>query len=253
MKNKVIVGSAVFVIAFFSVLLFSSKEDQKFEQTLVNTMSLPVVESKEEVTLGKKTITHLKLNLSRTLFLNSEVSAQSVDVIIESLKKLNTGDQPIYLLIDSPGGSVVDGASLISQMEAMRVPINTVCLKLCASMAALIHQYGTNRYALDRAVLMFHPASGGAEGQLPNMLALLNMLDRYTGRMNEYIINRSGMNRDKYHKYVAYGLWIDTEDALANGLVDGIVSIDTVFSQPAQGFGSERSDDLIKSLRNFVN
>ena len=96
-------------------------------------------------------------------------------LITETAKK----GSPIYLLIDSPGGSVITGASVVSAIEAAQVPVYTVCLQLCASMAAIIHQYGSQRLMVDRSFLMFHNARGGFEGSFPQILSQFNTINRF--------------------------------------------------------------------------
>lgn len=132
-------------------------------------------------------------------------------------------------MIDSPGGSVVDGSQLISFMEASSVPIHTVCLKLCASMGFVIHQYGKTRLAVDRSFLMAHPASGGTRGQLDNMISQLNALQRYVTKSNNYIATRSGKTLAEFKELWAFEMWKDAEDSKELGFLDNIVSLNGDF------------------------
>lgn len=201
------------------------------------TVSGNITEDLQSETTDFKNTTKniLKFNVpaNRVVYVNTEVDALSMDSAIAQLKALEAeSNDPIWLLLDSPGGSVLDGAALISQMEASKAPVNTVCTRLCASMAAMIHSYGKQRYALDRAILMYHPASGGVAGQMPNMLSLIKTINRYTSKMNANIVGRSSISKDEFEKLVAYELWIDAEDALAKGLVDGIVNLNVSSVDP---------------------
>ena len=93
-----------------------------------------------------------------------------------SILTLGSSPEPMYVFIDSPGGSVLSGAQIISAIQAAKGPVNTLCVGICASMAAMIHQFGTNRLVLDRSFLMFHPASGGAEGEVDKMYSRLTTI-----------------------------------------------------------------------------
>jgi len=176
-----------------------------------------------------KTVVRLDSYNKRIVYFNSDFNRSSVQAAVAELKQMEAkSTERILLALNSPGGSVVDGAELISQMQASKAPVDTVCLKLCASMAAITHSYGVKRYALDKAILMFHPASGGAQGQVPNMLSLLKTITRYVDKMNANIINRSNFTKDEFERLVAYELWIDSEDALKRGLIDAIVNLGNI-------------------------
>lgn len=178
-------------------------------------------------------ILKFKLNHSRVIYLNSEVSTESTQSLAEQIKELNKeSNEDIFLLINSPGGSVLDGASLISEMEASSAHVNTVCTGFCASMAAMIHSYGYKRYATDRAILMYHPASAGIQGQVPNMLSQLTTITRYLDKMVSNIVTRSKVSKSEFDSLVSYELWVDAEDAEQKGLTDGTVNLD-VPSQPS--------------------
>ena len=173
-----------------------------------------------------KNVAKINVDPSRVLYLNDQVVFPVVQDLTNKLKKLQqASNEPIYLLIDSPGGSIIDGATLISEMEASKAPVYTVCTRLCASMAAMIHSYGAKRYQLDRTFLMFHPASAGVGGQVPNMMSQLTTITRYIDKMVAHVTSSSKVDPETYSKLVAYEIWIDSEDAVAKGLSDGIVNL----------------------------
>ena len=142
-------------------------------------------------------------------------------LITETAKK----GSPIYLLIDSPGGSVITGASVVSAIEAAQVPVYTVCLQLCASMAAIIHQYGSQRLMVDRSFLMFHNARGGFEGSFPQILSQFNTINRFVTKMLVYIAKRSNQQPKAFLDKLASEVWIDAEDSLAGHYSDETVEV----------------------------
>lgn len=229
-----VVGTAIYKRA-------SSLEPNKSETITVTTPSVTSTTQSNSNAYSvptegatQKQIAKQTVNKKRVVYFLNEFSYESVSQAVTELKKLEAeSSDPIYLLIDSPGGSVLDGGTLISQMEASKAPVHTVCIRLCASMAAMTHSYGKQRYSLDRAILMYHPASAGVQGQLPNMLSLLNTIQRYVDKMNANLVSRSKMPKAEFDSLVAYELWIDSEDALKRGLIDGIVSLN-VDNTPSQ-------------------
>lgn len=218
-----------------------SQSSGNITDTLLNGAATPTNPKAE------KLINKVAVDKTRVVYLTGQVDFFMVKEITDKLKELEAAsDKPIWLLIDSPGGSVLDGMTLISQIEASRAPVNTVCTRICASMAAMIHSYGSKRYALDRAVLMYHPASGGSEGQIKNMLSLNLSVQRMVDKMNLNVITRSGFDRAEFEKLIAYALWIDAEDSLAKGLLDGIVNLNVSHSNAESiNMGGDRGKTIV--------
>jgi ATP-dependent Clp protease protease subunit len=140
----------------------------------------------------------------------------------------DVSSEPIFILIDSPGGSVIAGARLISAMQASRSKITTVCLSLCASMGFMIHQYGNERLALDRAILMSHPATVGYRGDVDRIASFIGTIQRFTNKMEAEIAKRMGITFDQYKQKIQNEYWVDSEDALKDKVIDGLVYISVV-------------------------
>jgi ATP-dependent Clp protease protease subunit len=218
--------------AVFTVDPFNKSAPTSTSEVVVNSATVPgnITDARLKKTeapfSAEKKIVKAVVNPKRVLYLVNEVDFGTSQFLSNEIKRLQKeSNEPIWLLLDSPGGSVLDGATLISEMEASSAPVHTVCTRLCASMAAMIHSYGKQRYMLDRAILMYHPASAGVQGQVPNMLSLLNTINRYTDKMVANIVNRSSLSLEEYEKLVAYELWIDSEDAVNKKLTDSIINL----------------------------
>lgn len=209
----------------------SSQEVKQFQSaTITGNLVDQRMKALPTPTVQTKSLIKVKVNKSRVIYLDEEVTFASSNRVSNQIKEMaSKSSEPIYLLIDSPGGSVLDGTLIINEIEASSAPVYTVCTQLCASMAAMIHSYGAKRYAVDRAMLMFHPASGGSEGQVPNMLSQLTTLTRYTDKLVANVVARSRVSKEEYNTLVAYEMWVDSEDSYTKGLVDGIVSLDVPY------------------------
>lgn len=196
--------------------------------------------------LTPKTISTVKPKANRTLTLYGEVGANALD-LAEDIKNLGQQNkEPIYLLINSPGGSVFDGALVISAIEASPAPVYTVCLQICASMAAIIHQYGHKRMMVDRSILMFHDAAGGLQGYVHHMVSRLNQIHSYIHKMDKYISQRAGIDFERYLQEANRELWVDSEDATNLKLNDSIVNV--VLPKNEQELKLQRMTDKVKSF-----
>jgi ATP-dependent protease ClpP protease subunit len=152
------------------------------------------------------------------------VTEESVQATIRSLNEKAKYSQHLTLVINSPGGSVFDGAELIAAMRSLQasgVQVDTVCLNLCASMAAIIHQYGSKRYMQEYAVLMFHPASGGARGEVDTMLSRLETIAKYVDRFGAEIAARVGIPASQLKQEEKNELWLNDKEALSRNFSDG--------------------------------
>jgi len=226
-QKNLLLGIAGGLLLSLLLLALSGQKNELTNES--KTVATPKIISVEPEQMGPsktvvKKINVLKLNPSRTIVINEQITYFS-ERFAEQILELGDSKEPIVILIDSPGGSVFSGEKIVSAMEAVKSDIYTVCVGMCASMAAIIHQYGTKRLATDRSVLMFHDAAGMLAGRLNEMLSLLTMVRRKIEKTNHYIANRSKISYEELVRLGANNFWIDAEDAMEKGLVDGLVRI----------------------------
>jgi ATP-dependent protease ClpP protease subunit len=182
-----------------------------------------------------KTVAVVKTDPNRTVYLVGEVSSNALQ-IAETITRLGQESKdPIYLVETSPGGSVLLGGQIIAAMESSPAPVYTVCHVICASMAAMIFEYGTKRYVGDRSFLMFHPAAGSAEGELDKMVSRLLSMQRYIGKMEAFTGNRANLTFEQYKAKAAVEGWIDGEDAVYNQFADQIATVVLPKNSPFSG------------------
>lgn len=150
---------------------------------------------------------------------------ETANQIAEAVKVASQNNDEVYILIDSPGGNIITGGAIISAMEASPVPVNTVCLQLCASMGAMIHQYGVKRYTVNRSLLMFHDASGGFVGPFQQVASQVNMINRFVNKMFANTAKRSGQKYKDFVSKLGSEIWVDGEDAVEQKYSDEMVNV----------------------------
>lgn len=236
--RKLVVVLSFFTVLSVGILVSTIRTSRSVESQEVlvpsPTAKIPIVGTKGEVAkvlLGNpeptKTIKTLKLNEKRVVKIEGPIGFyKEVDETVKNkLKELGESEEPMFVLINSPGGSVHVGNEIVSLMQAANGPVYTVCVSLCASMAAIILEHGTKRFALDRTVVMFHDAAGGAEGSLGQMNSLLQFYRRVIEKTNRYIAERSLMKYEAFMDLQKDNLWIDAEDAKNLNLLDDLVRL----------------------------
>lgn len=174
-----------------------------------------------------KTVTLKEHDLSgtRQVFINGVIDETNSPAIAAKLLDLGKDDKPITIVINSPGGSVIDGAEIISAMQAAKGPVDTVCVQICASMAAMIHQYGTHRLMLDRSIVMFHPASGGVQGEVDKSFSRLGAIREYIAEMELNVASRSKLSYEQYKSLSGVEWWVSAQNAIKNNVTDNIVYV----------------------------
>ena len=111
-----------------------------------------------------------RLYRERTIFMGQDVNDEISNQIIGVLLYLNGENekQPIYLYINSPGGSVTAGIGVYDTMQHVECDVVTICVGLAASMGSLVLAAGVigQRIALPHTRVMIHQPSGGSKDKL---------------------------------------------------------------------------------------
>jgi ATP-dependent Clp protease protease subunit len=174
--------------------------------------------------------TQLVTKRGQTVTLNAQVDEYSASQVTSSLLEASKTHKTLYIFINSPGGSVLHGAQILSAMKALYPThhIVTVCTGICASMAAIIFEYGEERVMASEGILMFHQASGGVRGELPRMINLLKAITAYTDAMDSGIARRVGISLDTYKQSIANELWLTSGQAVRSKYADRVALFPTV-------------------------
>lgn len=176
--------------------------------------------------LLRSPIERLSIPMDRTVFLLGPIGGKGTLNAAKQITILGRTKDPLYVVINSGGGSVFDGAAVIEAMDAAQGPVHTVCISFCASMGAMIFEHGDQRMVFNRSILMFHPASSGMEGELDRMISQLLAVQRFIKKMEVEVATRAGLSFDQYKALAAKELWLESDSAISQHFADKIVFID---------------------------
>ena len=99
------------------------------------------------------------------MFLSEEVNDVTSSLVIAQLLFLDAQDpdKDIQFYINSPGGSITAGMAIYDTMQHVKSDVSTICVGLCASMAAFLLAAGAKgkRIALPHSEVMIHQPSAG--------------------------------------------------------------------------------------------
>lgn len=214
-------------------------------ETTTSTTSVYTPQQAVSLKQTNYTVENMKVSADSVILFNVPVVEESVEAAI-SLIRASSGNT-VYLVLDSPGGSVLAGARLLEYIKHSGKNVITVCDNLCASMAFQIFEAGSRRLMTEKAILMAHPASGGAQGTIENMFELIKMYKSYVDRMDADVAKRSGIEYSKFKALVADNIWAETPEALALGLADGVVHLNVKTS--VTSFGDNSPHNVMETLK----
>lgn len=142
----------------------------------------------------------------------------------EVLELASHGDEPIWIRINSPGGSVDAGLILIDTMKAVKAPIHCIVESSAYSMAAIILTYCDKRYGMPHATFMLHEASYGTAGEDPQNRSKIDFLTKYLDRLHEEIAKNLKMDGKKYRARIRDAWWMLADEAKSIGLIEEVIT-----------------------------
>ncbi|MEK7462199.1 MAG: ATP-dependent Clp protease proteolytic subunit [Patescibacteria group bacterium] len=167
-----------------------------------------------------------RLLKERIIFVTGGIEDYMANLIVAQLLFLEAEDskKDIFLYINSPGGSVTAGLSIIDTMHHIKPPVATVCVGMAASMGSLILSQGQKgkRFVLPNAEVMIHQPSGGAYGQASDIDITAKHILKTRDRLNKMLAKATGQKLTKIEQDVDRDFFMDAEEALTYGIVDQI-------------------------------
>lgn len=134
-------------------------------------------------------------------------------------------DRPLYMYINSPGGSVTAGMAIYDTMQYIGPPVHTIAMGQAASMGSLLLAGGAagHRSALPNARIMLHQPSGGAQGMASDIHIRAQELLRIRTRLNHLYQYHTGQALADIERVMDRDTFMSTEQAVEFGIIDTIL------------------------------
>jgi ATP-dependent Clp protease protease subunit len=142
--------------------------------------------------------------------------------VAQSLKEAGKVDR-IALRINSPGGSVFEGAAIFTQLKAAGVPIDVRVDGLAASAAFTIAMAGDTIEVGEAAMMMLHNAWGISMGEADEMRREADLLDKISLQMAGIYASRSAQTVEDVTAMMKAETWLGPQDAIDKGFANAIV------------------------------
>ena len=168
-----------------------------------------------------------RLLKDRIIFIGTPIDDYTANLTVAQLLFLEAQDpdKDVNLYINSPGGSVTAGLAIYDTMQYIKCDVSTICIGMCASMAAILLAGGTKgkRYALPHSRVMIHQPLGGAEGPVTDVEIRAKELMRMKGMLNEILSKHTGQPIERIEKDTDRDFYLSAEEALDYGIVDKVI------------------------------
>jgi len=169
-----------------------------------------------------------RLLKDRIIFLGTPIDDTIANLIMAQLLHLESEDpdKDIFLYINSPGGSITSLFAIYDTMQYIRPDVNTVCMGMAASAAAVILAGGSKgkRYALPHARMMLHQPHGGAQGQASDIEIQARLIVQMREQLNEILAEHTGQPIEKIEQDTERDYWMLADEAKEYGAIDGILT-----------------------------
>jgi len=168
-----------------------------------------------------------RLLKDRVILLFNEINDDLACVICAQLLFLEAQDpeKDITMYINSPGGSVSAGFAIYDTMRSIKCDVSTVCVGSACSMGAFLLAAGAKgkRFALPNSEVMLHQVIGTVGGQASDVIIATEFAKRTKGRINSILSQNIGKPVEVIRRDTERDNWMYAEDALAYGVIDGII------------------------------
>lgn len=167
-----------------------------------------------------------RLMMDRLLWVAGPVNDNMSTIVQAQLMFLDSnGGTDITMHIDSPGGSVKSGLSMVDVMDYIKSDIKTVNTGMAASMGSVLLGAGTKgkRSSLKHSTTMLHQSSGGFSGNIQDAEIDWKNWQDVNKELFVLLAEYCDKKPEEVMKDATRDFWLNAEEAKAYGIIDEII------------------------------
>lgn len=166
---------------------------------------------------------------TRQIILSGEINEENTAKTVEQLLLLESeSDKPIYIYIDSPGGSIDSGFGIYDVIRFINAPVYTIGTGLIASMGSIILLAAPKerRLGLPNSHYLIHqPLIGGvAQGVATDLEIQAEEISKSKEKLIKLISDETGKPVDQVRKDCDRDHWLTADEAKDYGLISKVIS-----------------------------
>ncbi len=172
-----------------------------------------------------------RLLKDRIIIIGRPIDDVVANLVVAQLMYLAADDpeKEIQIYVNSPGGAVTAGLAIYDTMQYVQVPISTVCIGRAASFGTVVLMAGAKgkRFSLPSSTIHMHqPLIGGKglQGQASDLDIHAREIIRIRGVLNELIAKHTGQPLARVEKDTDRDFFLNPQEAVEYGLIDGIIA-----------------------------
>lgn len=157
-------------------------------------------------------------------------SVLNVRLIIDDFNKtkdnygIKIEPKKIILHINSPGGYLTSGISLMNIIRKSRVPIIVLVEGLAASAATLITVAAKYRIMCPYSFLLIHQLSGGTYGKYEQLKHEQKISDKAMREIKQIFIEHTNIPNDLLNKLLMHDIYLSPSECLKFNLIDIVLN-----------------------------
>jgi len=168
-----------------------------------------------------------KLFDARKVLICEEINQKMAKrVMAEMLALAEASNDPIQLFVNSQGGHVEAGDSIHDVIKFIDPVVKVIGTGYVASAGTHIFLAAEkeNRYCLPNTRFLIHQPSGGAGGSASDIAIQAEQIIKMRERLAQVISSGTGTDIDRVRQDIERDKWMDTEEAMAYGLVSRVIT-----------------------------
>lgn len=167
------------------------------------------------------------LSDSRYVLITGEINDKVARAATSHLLALaQLSDDPINVVISSPGGHVESGDMIHDVIRFIRPKVNAIGSGWVASAGALIFVAvpKERRFCLPKTRFLLHEPRGGVGGQASDIEIQANEIRKMRERFYEIFSEATGQSVEQLQKDMGRDFWLNTKEAIDYGLLGKVIT-----------------------------
>jgi len=200
-------------------------QETMYSNTQVSSSLTPYILEEREMRVTQMDI-FSRLMMDRILWVAGPVNDQMSTVVQAQLMFLdNVEERDITMHVDSPGGSVKSGLSMVDVMNYIASDVSTINTGMAASMGSILLGNGAKgkRFSLKHSKVMLHQVSSGAQGHVEDIKISLAEAVKYNDELFTMLGEYCGKTKAQVLKDCNRDNWLSADEALKYGIIDGVI------------------------------
>ncbi len=172
-----------------------------------------------------------KLYKKRIITIKGEITEETALDFSDKILDLNMeSDEPITVLINSPGGEINSGLMMYDSIVDSLAPIRMICRGKAYSMGAVLFTCARERLMLPNSKLMLHQPllSGGVSGNASSIKSISDSLLETKSKINQLISAHTGKTIEEIDEATSFDHYFTAGEAINFNLADRIISFSDI-------------------------